>query len=121
MIFIVRIIAFLIAAMAIVGAIVPQHSQKLFIWFKEEKRLYYAAIGRMVIGVIILYSTASGQVPWLLTTIGLIFLGSGLLIFFLGLDRCKGLCDKILGIPATQYRFLHLIPLIFALIMLFAS
>lgn len=114
----VRIIGIVITIMGVVFLLNPPMLKKALGYFKQGKRLYGAGVARIVLGVIFLLSASQCRLAWVIVVLGLLFLVAGIFIFGLGLDKCRGIVDKVEGKPDFVIRLITVIPIIIGLLII---
>lgn len=118
---VVRIIGLLIAAMGVLFAVKPQMIQQVFDFFCKDKRLYIAGVIRILLGVILLVAATECTVTWIILVLGIIFLIAGILVFALGIEKCKLTVSRILQKPLKIIRLITIIPIVIGILILIAA
>lgn len=85
----VKFIGLLIIIMGAVFLFRPEAIRKLWAFFEKDKRLYLAGAVRIIFGIIFLLSASQCRLRGFIAVLGLLFLLSGMLIFFIGPDKIK--------------------------------
>jgi len=108
--------------MSIILIIKPKVIKQLFAFFMKGKRIYLAAVLRLLIGVILLIA-ASPQCKstWVIITLGIFFLIAGVMIFALGLEKTKSILNWWNNKPLIVLRLVSLIPIAIGILLLYAS
>ncbi|HNV85332.1 MAG TPA: hypothetical protein PKL97_00020 [Candidatus Omnitrophota bacterium] len=116
MLILVKLIGVVIAAFGLAIFISPAFTQKVFSFFKEGKRIYYAGVIRVVLGVIILTAASRSQVPLAAIALGLLFLMSGIIVFMCEEEKIKALLSHYSEMPPLVVRFLGIVPATFGVL-----
>ena len=86
---VIKIIGIVFVVMTIVYLLRPDVMKWLMEFFKQGKRIYFAALIRFVLAVVFLLAARECNKPKVIGAFGILFLISGLLIFILGLEKVK--------------------------------
>ena len=86
---VVKIIGIVFVVMMIVYLLKPNVMKRLMEFFKQGKRMYFAALIRFVLAIVFLLAARECDQFWVIFGFGILFLISGLLIFILGLEKVK--------------------------------
>ena len=90
---IITTIGIVIGAWGAVCLIKPDVLKRMMEFFKQDKRLYLAGLIRFGLAIVFLLGARECDITWVITTFGIVFLISGLLIFTLGLEKVKSIVD----------------------------
>ena len=121
MVIAVRLIGLFIMALGITVLVKPKQMRKLFVFFKQGKRIYIAGVIRIIIGIILLLAATQCKMGGFITVIGIVTLVAGILIFALGKDKCITFIEKVEGFSTNVLRLLSLVPVIFGVLILIAA
>ena len=116
MLILVKLIGVIIAAFGLAIFASPVFSQKVFNFFKEGKKLYYAAVIRGAVGLVILFTASRSQVPVAAISLGLMFLASGIVVFVGDLEKMKGFVTGFSEMPELVIRLLGLVAATFGVL-----
>ncbi len=81
---VIQILGIVIVAIAIVYILKPGVINRMIAFFKKGKRLYLAAPIRLALGVIFLLGARECKQFWVIFTLGILLLISGILVLVLG-------------------------------------
>ncbi|MFH1857086.1 MAG: hypothetical protein ABH836_07700 [Candidatus Omnitrophota bacterium] len=121
MVMIVKLIGVI---MLILGAIIsfkPETIKKVMAFFEKDKRIYYAGFIRILLGVIFLLAATQCRLTALIALLGLIFLFSGVFIFYLGLDKVKAVIKKWSDKPLSFFRLLAILIIVIGIVIIYAA
>lgn len=121
MLFLVKLIGFVIMGFGVAFLMDPGTMKKVIDFFEVGKRVYAAAIGRIVLAVILLLVASQAKITWIIVALGIIFLVSGILVFSMGVDKCKAMIGKIRDKQVKDQRLIALIPLVAGILILLAA
>jgi uncharacterized protein YjeT (DUF2065 family) len=80
-------------------------------FFKQGRRMYFAALIRLVLAVIFLFAAGQCRYFWVIFAFGVLFIISGLLIFILGPEKVKSYINWWQKQPTILLRVIALIGL----------
>ena len=108
---VIKVIGIVFVFMTIVYLLKPDIMKSLMEFFKQGRRMYFAALVRFVLAVVFLL--AARQCRWFLVifAFGVLFIISGLLIFILGLEKVKSYISWWQKQPLVFLRVMALIGL----------
>jgi hypothetical protein len=109
MLILVKFIGLLIAALGVAIFVSSQFTQKVFDFFKEGKRIYWAGVARSLIGLILLVGAPQSVLPVATVSVGIIFLLSGIIVFTCDLEKLKGFLDHYREMPPLVIRLFGLL------------
>ncbi len=116
MIILVKLIGVLITIVGLGIFASPQLTQKIFDFIKEGKRIYYAGVARVIVGLLILICASRSMVPIAAIALGLMFLVSGIVIFAADLEKLKAFIGQYAEMPGLVVRLLGLVAASFGLL-----
>ena len=108
---IVRVIGVVFIFMTIVYLLKPDIMKRLMEFFKQGRRIYFAAMVRFVLAIVFLLAARQCRQFWIIFAFGVLFIISGLLIFILGLEKVKSYISWWQKQPAMFLRVIALIGL----------
>jgi uncharacterized protein YjeT (DUF2065 family) len=118
---IVRIIGIVFVFMTIVYLLKPDIMKRLMQFFKQGKRMYFAALVRFVLAVVFLLAARQCRYFWIIFAFGVLFIISGLLIFILGLEKVKSYIDWWQKKPLVFFRIIALIGLALGALIIYSA
>ena len=122
MVLTVKVIGILLIAFSVILLIRPQALKSMLVFvIEQQKMIYFAAVLRLVIGALLLLAASNAAIPIIIIVLGIIFLVSGIMIFFLGVDRVKSIVEKFLDKSDMVYRALAAIPLVVGILLVWAA
>jgi len=107
----VKIIGIVFVFIAVIYLLKPDILKHLMEFFKKGRRLYFAGLLRFVLAVVFLLGANDCRIPWVIITLGILFIISGLLVFTLGLERLKAMLEWYQKQPSILLRVIALIAL----------
>ncbi|MBF0384360.1 MAG: DUF2065 family protein [Candidatus Omnitrophica bacterium] len=116
MVILVKIVGVLIMALGLVIFASPQFTQKIFDFFKEGKRIYYAGVIRTVVGLVLFICASRSSVPLAAIALGLMFLVSGIVIFAADPEKLKAFISSYSEMPSLVIRLLGLVAASFGIL-----
>jgi len=121
MLILVRIIGIFAVGMGAFASIKPEVLKNIFAFFLKGKNIYIAGVVRLSFGVIFLIAATQCRQVGIIIFLGILFLISGILIFTLGLEKCKAVLKNISEKPVNILRLLLSIPILLGVLILFAA
>jgi hypothetical protein len=118
---IVKIIGIIMTSVATVYLLKPQVMKRLIEFFRQGKRIYFAASLRLVVAVVFLLAARECDITWVIVLLGILLLISALLIFILGAEKLKSILDWYLKKSLLVLRILALIALALGAITIYAA
>ncbi len=118
---VVKIIGIVINSIATVYLLKPQFMKQIMEFFKQGKRIYFAALLRLVLAVVFLLAARECDITWVIVLLGILFLISALLIFILGAEKVKSILDWYLKQSLLVLRLFALIALAVGAIIIYAA
>lgn len=116
MLILIKLVALLMTVFGLSIFASPQFTQRVFQFFKEGNRIYYAGVIRAVVGLFILMSASKSVVPVAATSLGVIFLLSGIVVFAGNLEKMKAFLEHYSQMPTLVVRLLGLIAATFGIL-----
>lgn len=116
MLILVKLIGLIITVFGLGIFASPQFSQRVFQFFKEGNRIYYAGVVRAVVGLLILMSASKSLVPVAATALGVIFLLSGVVMFAADVEKMKAFLERYSQMPGLVVRLLGLVAATFGIL-----
>ena len=86
----------------------PKFMQKLVAFVEEGKRIYWAGVGRCLVGFVLLLSASKSILPVAAVAVGMILLLSGIIVFACDLEKLKGFLAHYNELPVLVLRLLGL-------------
>ena len=120
MVIIAKGLGLLIGILGIVLIVYPEWIKKLMAFWKEGSHVYWAAMVRLVIGVILLIAASRAAQPMMAATLGILFLVSGVIIFVMGAEEGKKLIAFWESQPSLVLRLLAVFVVVFGTLVFFA-
>jgi len=101
----------------------PDIMKWLMGFFKKGKRIYLAALFRLVLAVLFLLRAGSPEceIRWVIVVFGILFLIGGLLIFILGPEKIRWLFDWCEKQPILLLRVMSLIALAIGAVIIYSA
>ncbi len=93
MVYLIKSIGILIAILGVVFATMPALMTKTLEFVKKGKRVYGAAVIRIVLGGLLLWASPVATIMWIPLVIGIIMVIAGILVFVLGLAKAHAFLD----------------------------
>jgi uncharacterized protein YjeT (DUF2065 family) len=111
MVIVIRVIGIVFVFMTIVYFLKPDIMKSLMEFFKQGRRMYFAAMIRLVLAVVFLLAARQCSRFWVIFAFGVLFIISGLLIFILGLEKVRAYINWWQKQPLIFLRIMALIGL----------
>lgn len=108
---VVTIVGVVFVFITIVYILKPDVMKRLMEFFKQGRRMYFAALMRFALAVVFLFAARYCRYFWVIFAFGVLFIISGLLIFILGLEKVKSYISWWQRQPAILLRVVALIGL----------
>ncbi|MBI4115292.1 MAG: DUF2065 family protein [Candidatus Omnitrophica bacterium] len=109
MIILIKLVGIVITVFGLAIFASPEFSQKVFDFFKEGKRIYYAGVVRVAAGALILLSASQSAVPLAAIALGVMFLVSGIVVFVSDLEKMKAFILTYSQMPSLVIRLFGLV------------
>jgi hypothetical protein len=90
---VVKIVGIVIVLLAVLFLLKPDITKHLLGFFRRGKRIYLAAVVRLIMAIVFLLAARECDITWVIVVFGVLFLISGLLIFMIGAERIKPMLD----------------------------
>jgi uncharacterized protein YjeT (DUF2065 family) len=118
---VVKIIGIVFVFITIVYFLKPDIMKSLMEFFKQGRRIYFAALLRLVLAVVFLLAAGQCRYFWVIFAFGVLFIISGLLIFILGSERVKSYINWWQKQPLVLLRVMALIGLGLGALIIYSS
>ena len=89
--------------------------------FIKGSRIYIAAAFRILLGIIFLLSAHACSKPWIINALGVIFLLSGIIIFAVGLEKCRTTLQWFQSRPPWFFRLSSVVVFIIGFLSIYAA
>jgi uncharacterized protein YjeT (DUF2065 family) len=99
----------------------PDIMKWLMEFFKQGRRIYFAALLRFVLAIVFLVGARECKHFWVIFTFGLLFIISGLLVFIIPLETIKAYISWWQKKPPLLLRLMALIALAFGAIIIYSA
>jgi hypothetical protein len=116
MVILIKLLGLVITALGLVIFASTDFTQKLFDFFKEGKRIYYAGVVRGILGLILFVTASQSVVPLAAIALGLMFLVSGILVFAADVEKIKAFLITYSEMPGLVIRLLGLVAASFGIL-----
>ena len=118
---IVRIIGVVFVFITIIYLLKPDIMKRLMEFFKQGRRIYFAALVRFALAIVFLF--AARQCRWFLVifAFGVLFIISGSLIFILGPEKVKSYINWWQKRPPLLLRVMALIGLAIGALIIYSA
>lgn len=93
MILIARFLAALFIAFGSMVAVRSSCMRWILEFFREGKKVYLAALVRVIVGGVFLVASTNSSIPWLMAFVGLLCIWTSFVMFLLKLSALQGLID----------------------------
>ncbi|MCX5635624.1 MAG: hypothetical protein NTW55_07295 [Planctomycetota bacterium] len=117
----VRTLGILFICAGIIFLVRPAIIKSLISFFKVGIGPHIAASIRITIAVILFLGVQQCRIHWVIITLGIIFLLSGLVVFAIGAKKAGSLMGWFESQPVAFIRISSLIPLAFGSIIIFSA
>jgi uncharacterized protein YjeT (DUF2065 family) len=118
---VIRIIGIVFVFMTIVYLLKPDIMKRLMEFFKQGRRIYFAALLRLVLAVVFLLAARQCNRFWIIFAFGVLFIISGLLIFILGPEKVKSYINWWQRQPLVLLRIMALVGLAIGAIIIYSA
>ena len=118
---VIRVIGIVFVFMTIVYFLKPDIMKRLMEFFKQGRRMYFAAIIRLVLAVVFLLAARQCRQFWVIFAFGILFIISGLLIFILGLEKVKSYVSWWQKQPVMLLRVMAVVGLAIGAIIIYSA
>lgn len=117
----VRTLGIFFICAGIIFLVKPAIIKSVVSFFKVGIRPHIAALIRITIAVILFLGAQQCRIHWVIITLGIIFLLSGLIIFAIGAKKAGSLMGRFESKPLAFIRILALLPLVVGAIIIFSA
>jgi uncharacterized protein YjeT (DUF2065 family) len=118
---VIRVIGIVFVFMTIVYFLKPDIMKRLMEFFKQGRRIYFAALLRLVLAVVFLLAARQCNRFWIIFAFGVLFIISGLLIFILGPEKVKSYINWWQRQPLVLLRIMALVGLAIGAIIIYSA
>jgi len=118
---VIRIIGIAFVFMTIVYFLKPDIMKRLMEFFKQGRRIYFAAIIRLALAIVFLLAARQCRQFWVIFAFGVLFIISGLLIFILGSEKIKSYINWWQKQPLMLLRIMALVGLAIGAIIIYSA
>ena len=116
MVILAKLVGLLIMVLGLTIFASPHLTQKLFDFFKEGKRIYYAGVIRTLVGLLLFFCVPRSAVPLAAIALGLMFLVSGIVVFAVDVEKLKAFLASYSEMPGLVIRLLGLVAASFGIL-----
>ena len=116
MVFLAQLVGILIMGMGFGIFASPAFVEKVFQFFKEGRRIYYAGVFRTAVGLILFLAASRSLVPLAAIALGLMFLVSGIVVFAADQEKLKSFMAAFSQMPPLVIRLFGLIAASFGML-----
>jgi hypothetical protein len=121
MIILVKGIGIFITAMGVMILVNPRFAKGMMAFWRKGNKVYLAALIRLILGAIFVYSAPKAGSPKMLYVLGILMLLGGALIFVLGSEKANAMIDWWGKQPEHYLRLLSLLALVFGGLILYSA
>ncbi|MDD5495655.1 MAG: hypothetical protein PHP46_00975 [Candidatus Omnitrophica bacterium] len=121
MVILVKSIGALIIFVGALCILNPQAMKGLLSFWKAGKRVYAIGIIRLVFGILFLIAAPQCKEPWLIRVFGVLMLLSAFTIFFMGLEKIKGMFEWFDKRPLSVIRILALVAFVIGALIAYSA
>jgi uncharacterized protein YjeT (DUF2065 family) len=118
---VIKSLGIVITVVGIVYLLRPNVLKWLMEFFKQGKRIYFAALIRFALAVVFLVGALKCKYPWVIIAFGVLFIIGGLLIFALGPEKIRRMLEWYQKQPVLIFRVIAVIILAIGLIIIFSA
>lgn len=120
MIIFVKSIGIVVTGLGIAFLLNHKMLKQCMYFCEQGKRLYYAGMLRIILGIILLAGSGYCRLTGVIATIGVLVLVSGILIFVLGLEKVKAMLRWWQAKPHFILRIMALIATVIGVLLLYS-
>lgn len=91
--YVLRSIGILIVVIGVIFTARPSVVPAIIAWIKQGKRIYAAAVVRIVLGVLLVAACTAASVLWVPAVVGSLMILSGIVLFVMKVERAFALLD----------------------------
>jgi uncharacterized protein YjeT (DUF2065 family) len=118
---VIKIIGIVFVFITILYFLKPDIMKSLMEFFKQGRRIYFAALLRLVLAVVFLLAARQCRHFWVIFAFGVLFIISGLLIFILGLEKVKSYINWWQKQPVMLLRVMAVVGLAIGAIIIYSA
>jgi uncharacterized protein YjeT (DUF2065 family) len=118
---VIKIIGIVFVFITILYFLKPDIMKRLMEFFKQGRRIYFAALLRLVLAVVFLLAARQCSRFWVIFAFGVLFIISGLLIFILGLEKVKSYISWWQKQPLVLLRVMAVVGLAIGAIIIYSA
>jgi uncharacterized protein YjeT (DUF2065 family) len=118
---VIRVIGIVFVFITILYFLKPDIMKRLMEFFKQGRRMYFAALIRLVLAIVFLLAARQCRQFWVIFTFGILFIISGLLIFILGLEKVKSYISWWQKQPVMLLRVMAVVGLAIGAIIIYSA
>jgi uncharacterized protein YjeT (DUF2065 family) len=118
---VIRVIGIVFVFMTIVYFLKPDIMKRLMEFFKQGRRMYFAALIRFVLAIVFLLAAGQCRYFGVIFAFGVLFIISGLLIFILGPKKVKSYINWWQKQPLLLLRVMALIGLAIGALIIYSA
>ena len=118
---VIKIIGGVLITVAILFLLKPNDARQVMRFFIKGNNLYFAAIVRLAVAVILLIGARQCHIVWLIITVGVLLLASAIMVFALGQTKLKRFFSWYLNQPNIFIRFAAVLVLILGSLIIYAA
>jgi len=118
---VIRVIGIVFVFMTIVYFLKPDIMKRLMEFFKQGRRMYFAALIRLVLAIVFLLAARQCHHFWVIFAFGVLFIISGLLIFILGPEKVRAYINWWQKQPVMLLRVMALVGLAIGAIVIYSA
>ncbi len=117
---VVRIVGVVLALMGVIFVIHPLLVRKLWAFFIVGKRIYLAALIRVILGVLFLLAASACRLPIVIIVIGILMLAAAVLIVSLKKETIDAMINYWLSKPLIVVRLISLVLIAFGALIVYS-
>ncbi|MFZ5801583.1 MAG: hypothetical protein ACOY3K_00510 [Candidatus Omnitrophota bacterium] len=121
MLLVVKLIGILMTVFGVCLILKPEWIRRIAEYVKEGKRIYGAGVVRIVCGTLLFLGAGACRWPKFVVLIGILFVLSGAVIFFIKPERQQALFQWWLDRPMEVLRYMAIVPLSLGVLVLLAA
>jgi len=118
---IIKIIGIVFVLLAILFFSKPDIMKTLMHFFKRSNRIYLAAAARLILATIFLTAARECNITWIITSFGLLFILSALLIIILGPAKTRPILEWYEKQPVGLLQILAILLLVIGAVIIYAA
>ena len=121
MLLVIKACGVLMVVMGLIFVFAPQAMKSFMAFMKEGNRLYGPAVLRVVMGIIFLFAASQARQVGIILTLGILMLLGGILIFVMGMERCKSILRWWEEKPLLLMRLIAILPIAIGILILYSA